>query len=242
LSQSTRLGEAGRAGDADRQDAANIRDSGGRDFQDSLAESGRGTAAADQKNSWGNVLGNAVESGITEGLETFGSELGNAAAGKVTDKVFGPKVKDPPPSPEPGNGESTGTDPASPGGGTSTGKTSDDSDKTSDGDAPEPTAGGETVAPPEPPPTAPAPGDDRIGLTGVTENTDGTVTARFACGYSIRTKPPPPPRCPICSKQLESTTPVAPTSPTPVPVGTPLPVWPTVSAPIPPTLPSTTRP
>ena len=54
-------------------------------------------------------------------------------------------------------------------------------------------------------PAIPAPSDDPLGVTGSTDNDDGTVTIRYGCGYSWTGTPPGPSRCPICSRETVST-------------------------------------
>lgn len=78
-------------GDRDVTAAGKIKDKAGWDAQGTKGESVSGTAAADSKTSWGNVMGDAVAEGVTKGAEAAAGAFGGAAADHVSDHIFKPK-------------------------------------------------------------------------------------------------------------------------------------------------------
>jgi hypothetical protein len=111
MSQNSAMAEAAKAGDSDKLQAKNVKESSGQEFKDAMDESAKKAAAADQKDSWGNTLGKALEDGLTQGAETFGAELGNAAAQKANEKIYGPdkpEKEEPPPGESAGGGQGGG--------------------------------------------------------------------------------------------------------------------------------------
>ncbi len=214
LAGNTQMGEAANVGNQTISDADTVRDGGGRDYQTTRDNTTRTVNKADQANSWGTALGNAVEQGITEGGKAFGTALGGAAADQAVGAIFG--------SPDSGDGadEEDGADagqvPAS-GGKPGKGNTSDprdDEDQDEDDSSSGETGGGDEPCDDgssggsgssEGTGGASAPSDDPLGVTGSTDNDDGTVTIRYGCGYSWTGTPPGPSRCPICSRETVST-------------------------------------
>ncbi|NCA81353.1 MAG: hypothetical protein EOM72_01215 [Opitutae bacterium] len=89
MAQNTQMGEAANAGNQIIRDASTVRDGGGRDSQSIRDAAARATAKSDRDNSWGKAIGNAVESGITEGGKAFGAALGGSAADVVVGEIFG---------------------------------------------------------------------------------------------------------------------------------------------------------
>ncbi len=88
ISHATELEQAARSGDQTQRDAARVRDAGGRDAQTTVDDATRSAAEAQRKDSWGNVLGEAITEGVEKGGEAFGEALGSAAAEQASRSLF----------------------------------------------------------------------------------------------------------------------------------------------------------
>lgn len=82
--------QASNTGNADRNDARNIRNQAGGDANTSRRQSVSQTAGADANNSWGQILGNAVETIFTVGATEVGTSFGAEVGSRASDGVFGP--------------------------------------------------------------------------------------------------------------------------------------------------------
>lgn len=94
------LGRAGAAGDVKIHEAGVTRDSGGREGQTIRDQSVRDTVKGDREDSWGKTLGDAIETGITVGVSSFGTALGAAAADKAGSHIFDSGKKEEPGPPK----------------------------------------------------------------------------------------------------------------------------------------------
>ena len=249
MAQNSQMEESANIGNQQIRDAQITRDAGGRDARNIRDDSARNVNKADRENSWGKAIGDAVESGITEGGKAFGQALGQGAADEVVGEIFGSDEDDSDSAGESGAGETqTAGSPSS--GSSSSGssgrKNPPASSASSGGSKPTGAAssgsgssgaGTASADLPVPDPT------DPIGVTGSTRNPDGTITITYGCGYTWTGKPPGPSRCPICDRETVSTAtntlPAAPTTPT---ATSPSPATTSVAAPAsPPTAPKKTR-
>ena len=212
LAGNTQMGEAANVGNQTISDADSVRDGGGQDYQSTRDNTTRTVNKADQANSWGKALGDAVEQGITEGGKAFGNALGGAAADQAIGAIFGSPDSDD--GADEGKTDDSGQGPDS-GGASAKGKQpepkdgddqdEDDSSSGETGGCDEPCDDGSSGGSGEDTGGASAPSDDPLGVTGSTDNDDGTVTIRYGCGYSWTGAPPGPSRCPICSRETVST-------------------------------------
>ena len=211
MAQNTQMEESSNIGNQQIRDARITKDAGGRDARNIRDDSTRNVNKADRENSWGKAIGDAVESGITEGGKAFGQALGQGAADEVVGEIFGSDEDDSDSAGESGAGEtqtagfpSSGSSSsgssgqkkppassASSGGSKPTGAVSSGSGSSGAGTA--------SADLPVPDPT------DPIGVTGSTRNPDGTITITYGCGYTWTGKPPGPSRCPICDRETVST-------------------------------------
>jgi hypothetical protein len=211
MAQNTQMEESANIGNQQIRDADITKDAGGRDARNIRDDSARNVNKADRENSWGKAIGDAVESGITEGGKAFGQALGQGAADEVVGEIFGSDEDDSDSADGSGAGEtqtagfpssdssSSGSSgrkkppvsSASSGGSKPTGAVSSGSGSSGAGTA--------SADLPVPDPT------DPIGVTGSTRNPDGTITITYGCGYTWTGKPPGPSRCPICDRETVST-------------------------------------
>jgi hypothetical protein len=207
MAQNAQMQESANIGNQDLWNARATRDGGGRDAQFTADAARQKSSKADRENSWGKAIGDAVESGITEGGKAFGQALGQGASDRAIGEIFGSgkdasdsagvaggaapaqvastapsdsRSKKPAPKKKPSSGGSSSSSDAS---ATSAGA------GTSDADLP------------------PADPTDPIGVSSSTKNTDGTITITYGCTYTWTGKPPGPSRCPICDRETISTTP-----------------------------------
>jgi|LSQX01.1.fsa_nt_gb hypothetical protein len=88
MGHNARMSESANSGDQQMRDAQTIRDFGGRDARDIQAASARETAGAAREQSWGRVIGDAIESGIAEGGAAFGEEFGHGAANRAIYEIY----------------------------------------------------------------------------------------------------------------------------------------------------------
>ncbi|MCX6996164.1 MAG: hypothetical protein NTV49_03550 [Kiritimatiellaeota bacterium] len=112
------VASASTSGDQQIMAAGKARDQAGAEAQDTMSQSSAKTAADQNKNSWNNVLGDALAQGLAAGGSAFGSAVGAQAAAKAGDSLFGPGPASPgtgPTGPEGGGGQITGVQ-GSPGG------------------------------------------------------------------------------------------------------------------------------
>lgn len=214
LAGNTQMGEAANVGNQTIADANTVRDGGGQDYQTTRDNTSRTVNKADQANSWGKALGDAVEQGITEGGKAFGSALGGAAADQAVGAIFGSPDSDD--DADEGDAGGSGQVPTS-GGTSAKGKDNpppedpaqgaDDAPSGGDGGCNEPCDNGPSDGGGDGESTGGSspPSSDPLGVTGSTDNDDGTVTIRYGCGYSWTGTPPGPSRCPICARETVST-------------------------------------
>jgi len=94
----SQLGEAGQAGDQQAKDAKQMVSAAGRDAQQIKSDAAAKAAQKQKDLGWGKAIGDAIESGVKQGGEAFGSTLGEAAAGKLTSQIFGDPKQDSDPS------------------------------------------------------------------------------------------------------------------------------------------------
>lgn len=80
--------QATASGDSQREQAAQVQSSGGAVANDIRQQSAAETASGDREHSWGNVLGNAVASGIQEGATQAATALGQAGADRAAGGIF----------------------------------------------------------------------------------------------------------------------------------------------------------
>ena len=211
MAQNTQMEESANIGNQQIRDADITKDAGGRDARNIRDDSARNVNKADRENSWGKAIGDAVESGITEGGKAFGQALGQGAADEVVGEIFGSDEDDSDAAEGADAGETrTAGSPSS--GSSSSGssgqKKTPASSASSGGSKPTGTASsssgssGAGTAPadlPTPDPT------DPIGVSSSTRNDDGTITITYGCSYTWTGKPPGPSRCPICDRETVST-------------------------------------
>jgi hypothetical protein len=224
MAQNTQMEESSNIGNQQIRDARITKDAGGRDARNIRDDSTRNVNKADRENSWGKAIGDAVESGITEGGKAFGQAMGQGAADEVVGEIFGSDEDDSDAaegadagetrtagSPSSGSSSSgssgqkkTPASSASSGGSKPTGTASSSSGSSGAGTA--------SADLPTPDPT------DPIGVSSSTRNDDGTITITYGCSYTWTGKPPGPSRCPICDRETVSTatntTPASPPTPT----------------------------
>ena len=89
MAQNTQMEESSNIGNQQIRDARITKDAGGRDARNIRDDSTRNVNKADRENSWGKAIGDAVESGITEGGKAFGQAMGQGAADRVVGDIFG---------------------------------------------------------------------------------------------------------------------------------------------------------
>jgi hypothetical protein len=224
MAQNTQMEESSNIGNQQIRDARITKDAGGRDARNIRDDSARNVNKTDRENSWGKAIGDAVESGITEGGKAFGQAMGQGAADEVVGEIFGSDEDDSDAaegadagetrtagSPSSGSSSSgssgqkkTPASSASSGGSKPTGTASSSSGSSGAGTA--------SADLPTPDPT------DPIGVSSSTRNDDGTITITYGCSYTWTGKPPGPSRCPICDRETVSTatntTPASPPTPT----------------------------
>ena len=211
MAQNAQMEESANIGNQQIRDAQITRDAGGRDARNIRDDSARNVNKADRENSWGKAIGDAVESGITEGGKAFGQALGQGAADEVVGEIFGSDEDDSDAAGESGAGETRTA--ASPSSGSSSSGSSGQkkppaSSASSGGSKPTGTASSSSSSSgagtasadlPTPDPT------DPIGVSSSTRNDDGTITITYGCSYTWTGKPPGPSRCPICDRETVST-------------------------------------
>ncbi len=224
MAQNSQMDESANIGNQQIRDAQITKDAGGRDARNIQDAAARDANKADRDNSWGKAIGDAVETGITEGGKAFGQALGQGASDRVVGEIFGSDEDDSDSAEGANAGESqTAGSPSS--GSSSSGSSGQKkppaSSASSGGSKPTATAssgsgssgaGTASSGLPTPDPS------DPIGVTGSTRNPDGTITITYGCGYTWTGKPPGPARCPICDRETVSTatntTPASPPTPT----------------------------
>jgi len=211
MAQNAQMEESSNIGNQQIRDAKTTKDAGGRDARNIRDDSTRNVNKADRENSWGKAIGDAVESGITEGGKAFGQALGQGAADEVVGEIFGSDEDDSDAAGESGAGETRTA--ASPSSGSSSSGSSGQkkppaSSASSGGSKPTGTASSSSSSSgagtasadlPTPDPT------DPIGVSSSTRNDDGTITITYGCSYTWTGKPPGPSRCPICDRETVST-------------------------------------
>lgn len=89
MAQNAQMQESSNIGNQDLWNARATRDGGGRDAQATADAARQKSSKADRENSWGKAIGDAVESGITEGGKAFGQAMGQGAADRAVGEIFG---------------------------------------------------------------------------------------------------------------------------------------------------------
>jgi len=214
MAQNTQMDEASNVGNQQERDAKIIRDRGGRDAGATSETARRKTNKSDRENSWGKAMGDAVESGITEGGKAFGQAFGGAASDAAVGAIFGPKKE------ASSSGGTSAKSSAAAGGAAAAPATASSSAKGKPKKKPGRGSGGGgggsgggrggedgdiLISTSEDIPVDGAPIDDPIGVTGTSQNDDGTVTITYGCGYTWTGTPPGPSKCPVCNRETVST-------------------------------------
>ncbi len=217
MAQNTQMGESANIGNQQMRDAQLTRDMGGRDARNIRDTAAREVNKADRQQSWGKAIGDALESGITEGGRAFGQAIGQGASDRVVGEIFGRGKDDSDNSQESAGTQMTAGAPPPSSGGASDGKKSSDKKPSSGkGKPPRTSESGkdESATDADLPPPDPS---DPLGVTSSTRNADGTITITYGCRYTWTGKPPGPSRCPICDRETVSTRTNAPPEPSTIP-------------------------
>ncbi len=149
-------------------------------------------AQAQQANSWGSTIGNALVDSVTQGGTAFGQTLGGAGANAVNSRIKNAVTGGPRTAGGTGNnGGAGGSESRNDGGGGTTssgdGRGSGGGDTSGDGEHQGGGGGGGSST-----------GDG--GVVTTRNNADGTITVVYSCGYRWTGKPPAPAKCPRCNQ------------------------------------------
>ena len=180
-------------------------------------------AQAQQANSWGATLGNALVDSVKQGGVSFGQTLGGAAANGVSSAINiavtgGPKPDGGGSADASGGGVNTGGNGSGSGGGGSSGSGSGggnngsctDGDKGAGGGGSSPGGGGsqgvEGAGGGRNSSGSGSGGGGNPGVVSSQTNPDGTITVHYSCGNTWTGKPPAPTKCPRCNQGTPTST------------------------------------
>jgi hypothetical protein len=182
---------ASTAGDDDLDQAKNEINKGGSVAKGIQDKSTSEIAKGDAENSWGKVIGDALQTGLQAGGAALGTAVGSGLANQTTKAIFD-KDKHGDKSGK-GDGGSTGAETS----GTTSGSSS--SGKSSSGSSKSHSSGGQSSPPPPPPPgtNAPATGTNTTGAASGTNTTTTTTATSTPTTTTADTRY----KCPVCGSR-----------------------------------------